>query len=158
MTPLLLRPVVLRSRRRRQGVQHRLHRGGTLRGKVAVQHPGTAQRGHQPQRPVLKRVFLVPVRLPGPGPLVHLREQPGQIRQPQPADRGVSQDLVRVPRRSSGSLSVHRHTVRATDSGISRPQPASDQGMRLGPPDPCGVPAAAPLVTPVLWTSQARGL
>ena len=46
----------------------------TIWAQVAVQHPGTAQRGHQPQRPVLERLILVLIGLLGPIPLVDLRE------------------------------------------------------------------------------------
>ena len=45
MAALLLRPGVLRVRGRRQGIQHRLHRGGTLRAQWAARRAGASAGG-----------------------------------------------------------------------------------------------------------------
>ncbi len=74
------------------------------------------QRRLQPHRPVLERLPLVLIRLPGAGPGVDLPGQPGQVAPPCAAPSRISSASGR---QSSGSLSVQPQIVRANDSDIS---------------------------------------
>jgi len=78
--PLRLAAGILRPGRSRQRIQHRPHHRGALRRQIPVQHPGAAERGLQPHRPVLERRVFVVVRGRGPGPGIDLPGQPGQVR------------------------------------------------------------------------------
>ena len=95
VVPLPLGPVILFPRRGRQRVQHRRHRRGALGGQVPVHHAGPADRGGQLHLPVRELPARILIRQVPPGPHVHLREQPRQVRQPQPAGEGGQQLLVR---------------------------------------------------------------
>ena len=101
---LLMRPGVLRPRRRRQGVQHRADQRRALRGQVTAQHPRTVKRGLQPHRPVLKRPARVLIRHIRAGPLIQLRRQPAQIPQVHPRPRRRHQDRVRRRLAIAGQL------------------------------------------------------
>ena len=95
VVPLALGPVILFPGRGRQRVQHRGHRRGAPGGQVPVQDPGAADRGGQLHLPVGELPARVLIRQVPAGPHVHLREQPRQVRQPQPAGEGGQQLLIR---------------------------------------------------------------
>ncbi len=102
-----------------------------------MQHPGAAQRAHQPQRPVLERVLLILIGQAGPGPLVHLGEQPGQV---QPGGGRIAQDLIRVLPPARGQLvrpPAQRPRHRFRD--LPRRQRRRHPRVRLRPADPHGV-------------------
>src|SRR5258706_2064960 len=69
-----------------QRLQYRGEGYGAAAGEVAVQPPGPAQRGGEPQRPVLETVIWLPVRAGGPPP--DLLRQLRQVRQVRAAPRG----------------------------------------------------------------------
>ena len=91
MIPLPPGPVIVVPGRRGQRIQHRADDRGALRGQVPGQHPGAAEGGLQPHPPVGEPARRVLIGQVTPGPLVHLREQRRQARQPQPRRRGLHQ-------------------------------------------------------------------
>ena len=137
---LLLRAGVLGPGRRRQRLQHRAHHRGALRGQVPGQHPRTLERGLQPDGPVLQRPVRILIGQVGPGPLVHLGDQRGQVRQPQPGRRRRDQQLVGllpVLLRQLVRPRADRPAVRLGDlpGGQRRQHP----GVRGSPAGPGGV-------------------
>ena len=87
VVPLRLGPGVLGPGRGGQRVQHRGDRLGAFRGQVPGQDPGALERGDQPHRPVIERLVLVLIGRGGPGLLVDLPEQLGQVPQAHPRRR-----------------------------------------------------------------------
>ena len=81
VVPLLLGAGVFGAGRGGQRVQHGGDGLGALGRQVAVQDPGTLERGDQPHRPVIEHLAGVLVGGCGPGLLVDLPEQPGQVLQ-----------------------------------------------------------------------------
>ena len=72
-----------------QRVQHRADHRRALRGQVPRQDTRAAERGHQPERPVLQPAVGVLIGQVRPGPLVELRGQRGQAPQVHPGVRGA---------------------------------------------------------------------
>ena len=140
-----------------EGVQDGLQGGGAPAGQVAVQFPGPAQRGGQPQRPVGEPAVAVAVRAGGPAP--DLLGQVGQGGQVRAAGGGGEQDHVRVAAAFCGEqvgplgdLPGPRH------ADLPAGQRVGDRGMlgqrphrRRAPPD------AAGRVTRVCQVSHVRG-
>ncbi len=120
-----------------QRVQHRGQDRGALRAQIPGHHPGAAERGLQPDRPVLepRPVFI---RRAGLG--VHLRGQLGQVPQAQPARRGPDQDRV------GGVAAVLREPAGPAADGpcpglgeVPGGQRGQDAGVGPGPAGPAGV-------------------
>ena len=133
---LPLGPGVLRPGLLAQGVQHGLHGFGAAGGQVAVEPPGPAQGGLQPELPVLEPVIPVAVGLGEPA--AHLLGQPGQVGEFGAAGRGAEQDLVGV---AAGVLGQQVGPVadlpapRTRRSG-RRPGASATAGWAREPPHP----------------------
>jgi hypothetical protein len=100
-----------------------------------------AERGGQLQGPVAKVPVRVLIGKLGPGPLVHLRDEPCQLLQAQPGGRGGQQDLVGlVPellRQLPGPQADQPpHRLRHLPGGQRR----HHLGVGAGPCGPRGVP------------------
>src|SRR5579871_2438223 len=74
-------------------VQDGLDGLGAAGGEVAVEAPGSAEGGLEPQVPVLEPVIVV---VGGGEPAPHFLGEPGQVLEPGPAGGGGEQDLVGV--------------------------------------------------------------
>ena len=94
VVPLLLCAGVLGPRRSRQCVQHLADHRRALRGQVPVENARALEGCLQPHPAIGEVAARVLIRQVGPGPLVHLREQCRQVRQPQPGGRGLHQQLI----------------------------------------------------------------
>ena len=117
------------------------HRRGALGGQVPVHHAGAADRGGQLHLAVGELPARVLIGQVPAGPHVHLREQPGQVRQPQPAAAAASSCSSAASRCSCGSLSVHRQ-ITAPDGlrDLPRRQRRQHPRMRGDPLGPGGMP------------------
>ena len=95
MVTLVFRPGVLRTGRRGQGVQHRGDHRGAFGGEVPGDHPRAAERGLEPDLPVLEAGQQVVVLLVlGQGPGVDLGGQGGQVALAGPGPGRGNQDAV----------------------------------------------------------------
>ena len=108
---------VLRAGLLAERVQHRLQRGGALRGQVTFDPARAVQGAVQPQLPIREPVITVAVGLGAAA--AHLLGQPGQVREFRAARRRGQQDLIGVRLLPSGSLAVQAQISRAHDAEIS---------------------------------------
>jgi len=92
--PLLMAPGIFRPGRGGQRVQHRPDDRRAFRAEITGQDPGAAERGLQPHRAVVEVPGRVLIGKAGPGPLVHLPGELGQVPQPHPGGRRGEQDLL----------------------------------------------------------------
>ena len=153
---LPLGPGVFRPGFLAQSVQHGLHRFGAAGSQVAVESPGAAQGGLEPELPVLEPVIPVTVGLGEAAP--HLLGQPGQVGQFGAAGRGGEQDLVGVVAGVLGQLVgpvADLPRPRRGDPAVG--QRVGDGGVGAEPPHPPDRADAAPPVTWVCHRSQVRG-
>ena len=85
---------VLRAGLAAEHVQHRVQRGGALRGQVTFDPARAVQGPVQPQPPIREPATPVAVGRGAAAP--HLLRQPGQVREFRAARRGGQQDLIGV--------------------------------------------------------------
>ena len=131
---------IFRARLLPQRLQHHRQRRRAGGGQVRVQPPGPAERGAQPQRPLLKPV-AVPVRA-GLGAVEHLPAQPRQIMLIRAAQHRRQQNPVRVRPEIFGEL-VRPVTDQPRQRGRELPgrQRRRDHRVRVeaaGPAGGCG--------------------
>ena len=165
MLPLLDAAVVFGAQVLAEGVEDGLQRGGAAGGQVPVDLPRPAERGAQPQVPVVEPVLIpvVPVAVVGVGVLGLPRLGDGagedrQVFQRQPARRRHRAGWRR-PRpacRRAACRSRRRSPSPRTRRCPRRSSPRRSAGA--GPSRFCQptAPLAAPLEIPVLLISQAR--
>jgi hypothetical protein len=138
--PLLLGPVIFGVGRGGQRVQHRCDGLSALGRQVAVQDAGALERGDQPHGPVVEDLAGVLVGGCGPGLLVDLPVQLGQVLQAHAGqgrrDEFVVREIALVLREPVGPLAQDPgHRLRQVPGRQRRQNPR----VVSGPPHPRGV-------------------
>lgn len=126
MQPLALGPLIFWAPPLPQSVQHRLQRGGALRGQAAIQLPRALERGVELNRPA--REVLIPVV--GVGTRTLAADLPGQrakITQIRAAGRRAQQEHIRVAAHAGGR--AYGGNVTST----ARPPPGTGCAVAVAP-------------------------
>ena len=123
-----------------------------------MQHPGPAERGRQLHAAVGQVPARVLIGQLGPGPLVHLRGQRGQLLHPQPRLCHHQELIGLVPELLRQPVGPQADQPPTDAETCPAARAANTRGWVAARLAHAVWPTAAPLVTWVWWISQDRAL